>query len=295
MIDTSMQTVFLLLIVFLFIMMLLVSRSITMRFLRNAQPDSLHEGTLWGSIRTSFEKLIRRASVDLFPSELVSLMVLLGVLAYVLAFNFGMASLVSLLFGLVGACLPPLALLLRKNKQAAKFDQQMAEAMPMIASNLRTGLSLRQSILPIREAMGDPIRSELDRFRDDIAKGLSTAEAVSALAERTQSEDMAMFASAVKVQEEHGGSIADVVEQVGVTIRERNELRLMIETKTGTAKISVYVMIFVPIVVGCILCASSEIYLSFYTTPIGFLVIGLCAISMFIGYLIMRKMADIEI
>ncbi|MFR3998792.1 MAG: type II secretion system F family protein [Paratractidigestivibacter faecalis] len=119
--------------------------------------------------------------------------------------------------------------------------------MPLIASNLRAGSSVAQAIGPVAENMSDPIKSEFRRLTSDIRAGTPVPEALDKVADRTGSRDLRLFATAVDISQQTGGSLADITENVGQTVRARVEARKTIKSKTSLNRIESQIMVGLPV------------------------------------------------
>ena len=146
-----------------------------------------------------------------------------------LALGVGPLSLVLLPVSAAGF---PVYLKIRRDSGKKKFEEQLGQAMPLIASNLRAGSSVAQAIGPVAENMSDPIKSEFRRLTSDIRAGTPVPEALDKVADRTGSRDLRLFATAVDISQQTGGSLADITENVGQTVRARVEARKAIRSKT---------------------------------------------------------------
>lgn len=196
---------------------------------------------------------------------------------------------------LAGAAIPPIYLYTARKRNARRFEEQLGQTMPLIAANLKGGAALRQSIMPVAENMDEPVRGEFRLLTDDISRGMPVPEALDKMAERNKSADIKLFASAVRAQQEGGGNLADIVETVGRTIRVRVEIRAEVRSKTAQGRATAMIMCVVPIALAVALAFMNDLYREFYLSPTGMLVLGACAVMELVGYMVCRKMCDIEV
>ena len=117
--------------------------------------------------------------------------------------------------------------------------------MPLIASNMRAGASVAAAITPVAEAMEEPVRGEFGRLAADVKSGTPLAEALDTMAERNTSKDLRLFAIAVRVSQQRGGSLAEITERVGETVRVRTEMRRFI-AKTSLNRFEAYFLSGMP-------------------------------------------------
>lgn len=189
----------------------------------------------------------------------------------------------------------PLYLKVRRDSGKKKFEEQLGQAMPLIASNLRAGSSVAQAIGPVAENMSDPIKSEFRRLTSDIRAGTPVPEALDKVADRTGSRDLRLFATAVDISQQTGGSLADITENVGQTVRARVEARKAIRSKTSLNRIESQIMVGLPVFMMAALLAISPSHREFYSQPSGWALIALAVVLDTLAYLMMRKMGDVKL
>lgn len=201
----------------------------------------------------------------------------------------------SLLLLPVSAAGFPVYLKIRRDSGKKKFEEQLGQAMPLIASNLRAGSSVAQAIGPVAENMSDPIKSEFRRLTSDIRAGTPVPEALDKVADRTGSRDLRLFATAVDISQQTGGSLADITENVGQTVRARVEARKAIKSKTSLNRIESQIMVGLPVFMMAALLAISPSHREFYSQPSGWALIALAVVLDALAYLMMRKMGDVKL
>ena len=200
----------------------------------------------------------------------------------------------SLLLSAAAALAVPLYASTRKRARRRQFEDQLGEVMPLIASNMRAGASVAASITPVAEAMEEPIKGEFGRLASDIKSGTPLADALETMAERNESKDLKLFSIAVKVSQQRGGSLADITERVGETVRARTEMRRFIRAKTSLNRFEAYFLSGMPVFMLMILLTMSETHRAFYATPAGWAVLAVSLILDALGLSIMFKMGDLE-
>lgn len=124
--------------------------------------------------------------------------------------------------------------------------------------------------------------------------GTPMTESLDSLADRVKSTDLKLFSTAVGIQSSQGGSIADITEQVGATIRSRSEIRQLIKARTAMANVSTLVMTGIPVLVFMAIMGISEMHREFYLSVSGMLVLGVCLVMNGLGWLVMKKMSRFE-
>lgn len=247
----------------------------------------------FGKMARYIKNLTEGAGIELLPREVVLLSVLMGVIPFLLFQVLGASFMGALVSALIGFLSMPMILMLQRRRNLSRFEDQLGNAMPLIASNLRAGLTLRQALIPVGENMEDPLRSEFFRVAEEVSSGRSMSQALDDLSDRVESEDLRLFATAVSIQEKQGGSIADIVEQVGSTVRVRLEMRQFVKSKTSMAKSSATVMTIMPLIMFVAIMLISETHRKFYLTTDGMVLILVCVLMGTFGWLVMSKMSKI--
>lgn len=199
-----------------------------------------------------------------------------------------------LLLAVLGTIAPFIAVRALKGRNERRFEEMLGQALPLMASNLRGGMSIRQSILPVAQDMDEPIRSEFAILARDIGTGMPVADAVDKMAERNNNRDLKLLSSAVRAQQKTGGNLAAIVEQVGATVRERVSLRMEVRGKTSQGRATMWIMAVVPPVLLAALWTMNDMYAEFFGGPMGPLVLIACAVMEILGIVVTNKICKIE-
>ena len=278
------------------LVLIMIERTMRLSFRREeSSTRSFEDNTsLVNRLVARVSAMTEGTGIELLPRELILLSTVIGAVLFLGSQVMGVDVSGSLVLGVLGLCGLPVYVFLQRNANAGKFEDQLGSAMPLIASNLRAGLTLRQALVPVAENMKDPIKTEFIRLADEVSSGTPMPTALDSLADRAKSDDLRLFATAVSIQTTQGGSIADITEQVGSTVRTRAEMRQFVKSKTSMATISTLVMTAAPVLVFFAMMGLSEIHRSFYLSPTGMGVLLGCLVLNALGWLIMRAMSKIE-
>ena len=202
--------------------------------------------------------------------------------------------LLGIVMGMNALVVMLLSLSAKKKHSEKRFEELLGQTMPLISANLRGGAMLSQAIRPVAENMDEPIKSEFEQLRRDMDRGMPVDKALDKLAERNNSADLKLFASAVRAQMRTGGSLADIVDSVGSTIQQRCEMRQMVRSRTSQARFTAILMVCVPPALGLVFYIGNDMYREFYSSAMGLVVICICALLEVLGYFIANKMLDIK-
>ena len=247
-----------------------------------------------GKLAAALVSVCEQASPQLSVQEAEIVWAATATLPALIALALGVGPL-SLLLLPVSAAGFPVYLKARRDSGKKKFEEQLGQAMPLIASNLRAGSSVAQAIGPVAENMSDPIKSEFRRLASDIRAGTPVPEALDKVADRTGSRDLRLFATAVDISQQTGGSLADITENVGQTVRARVEARKTIRSKTSLNRIESQIMVGLPVFMMAALLTISPSHREFSSQPSGWALIALAVVLDALAYLMMRKMGDVKL
>jgi tight adherence protein B len=202
----------------------------------------------------------------------------------------------TLMCGVFGATLPFLYLYWRRTKRMAKFQQQLPEALELIARALRAGHAFFVGLKLVGEEFSEPIGPEFKRAFDEVSMGISVPQALQNLADRVDCLDVKFFVTSVSVQRETGGNLAEIVESLGHLIRKRFELYMKVKALSAEGKLSAIILFGLPLVLGLLLYRLNPEYIGLlFTDPIGNTMLMTGATLMTIGAYVTRKMINFQV
>jgi tight adherence protein B len=252
---------------------------------------------------------IARADLRLKPSEFlmiwaastIGVPVLLVLLSpFVSAFG---SPLVWLIGALVGFWLPRFWLGRRKSGRLNAFNKQLPDTITLIANALRAGSSFLQAIeLVVRESR-PPISTEFSRVIREVNLGLPFEQALENMVRRVRSDDLELMATAINIQYQVGGNLAEILDSIAYTIRERVRIKGEIRTLTAQQRLSGYVVGFLPIALAGFLFVAAPGFMdpmfanppAVLGLPAGVVILIFGGFMMFIGFMLIRKIVDIEV
>jgi tight adherence protein B len=252
--------------------------------------------------RQSFAKRVAtdlaRANLKLTVVEFILLVVLIGVVGAVAG-----AFLVRKLWiigavagGLLGFFAPRVFMSYRETKRLHAFNDQLGDTITLLANSLRSGYSLLQSMEMVARELPQPMSEEFTRVTREIGLGLSTQEALDNLLRRIQSDDLDMMITAINIHHEVGGNLSEILDTIGHTIRERVRIKGEIRTLTSMARYSGYLVSILPVAVAGLLFVMNAEYMSrLWEDACGIQMIVASCIGMFSGWIIIRRIVNIDI
>ncbi|GIW22939.1 MAG: secretion system protein [Candidatus Sericytochromatia bacterium] len=184
----------------------------------------------------------------------------------------------------------------KKKQRKQKFEEQFVDALEMISNGVRSGLSLMQALEVVVNEMEDPISYEINLVIQSTRVGVSLANALNNWAERINSPDLDIFVTAVIIQNQTGGNLAEILETLAQTIRERFRIQRQIKTLTAQGVASSYILTGLPIfLIIALMFIQPETMKVLYTTTYGLILSGFIIIMISIGSIMVRKIINIDI
>ncbi|SLK01427.1 type II secretion system F family protein [Arthrobacter sp. P2b] len=203
--------------------------------------------------------------------------------------------LVGLLLALLAPFVGKLVLGFLAGKRRAAFDGQLGDTLQLLSGGLRAGHSILRAIDAAATESQKPTSEEMRRVITETSLGRDLLAALNDTAERMKNEDFVWISQAIQINREVGGNLADVLDQVNETIRERAEIKGHIKALAAEGKFSAYILIAMPFGIVAMLLSVSPSYMnSMFTHPLGWAMIGASFVLMTIGALWMRKIIDLK-
>jgi tight adherence protein B len=252
---------------------------------------------------------IARADLKLKPSEFLMIWVgaTVGIPLVMLLLSPIVKPLGNPLFlligGFVGFLLPRFWLSRRKAGRLGAFNKQLPDTITLIANALRAGSSFLQAIeLVVRESR-PPISTEFGRVIREVNLGLPFDQALENMVRRVRSDDLELMATAISIQHQVGGNLAEILDSIAYTIRERVRIQGEIRTLTAQQRLSGYVVGFLPIgLAGFLFIAAPGFMEPMFDNPpeilglpAGVVILIFGGFMMFMGFMFIRKIVDIEV
>lgn len=239
---------------------------------------------------------LARADISLRGSEFMALSVILVVIGACYGWAVFHNMPVAAVLGLVGGFFPNLYVKYRQKARLLKFDSQIADALIIMSNSLRAGYSFLQAMDMVSREMSPPMSSEFAAAMKEMSLGSPTESALMSMVDRVGSEDLELVVTAVLIQRQIGGNLAEVLDNIAETIRERVKLRQEIKTLTAQGRLSGLIIGVLPVVLAIFLFAVNPEYIRIlFTHPIGKLMIGIALAGEVIGILVIRRIVAIEV
>ena len=252
------------------------------------------ERTYWAE---KLDHQLVKADLPFRGSEFI--IISLGIMLFVMVlfmFLSGGSALMGII-GFVSAYILIYFFVLSKIKRRVKaFNAQLADALVLMASSLRSGYSFMQAIEMLSREMQPPLSEEFYRVLREINLGVTTDEAMNHMADRINSEDLDLVVTAVLIQRQVGGNLTEILDNIAYTIRERVKIKGHIRTLTAQGRLSGLIIGLLPIVVGWIVYLINPAYIyPLFSAPIGNAMLGFAIFIEIIGAMFIRKIVNINV
>lgn len=242
------------------------------------------------------QKLLNQAEVKWTPGALVLMSVACFAIPAYLIYLRTESKIVSLLVGAALCSLPFMFVLIKRAKRFGKFEQSLPDALDLMTSALRVGHSFNAAMgLVTRECTG-PIASEFKICFDEQNFGLETRAALENLTTRVPLQDLKIVVTAILIQRESGGNLAEVLEKTAYVIRQRFRLRKQVMVHTAQGRLTGYILTILPIALGIALYVMNPDMISLlWKREIGIKLLIASGAMLTIGTLIIQKIVRMEV
>lgn len=202
---------------------------------------------------------------------------------------------IGLLMGLLVAELFNIFIREKKNKRLIMINEQLGDAIDMTSGCLRTGYSFLKSLEVAAAQMPLPISKEFGRVVKEVELGATLEKALENLLERVPIDDLQLIVTAVTIQRQIGGNLAEILDNISMTIRERIKLKRELRTVTAQERVSGYIIAVIPVFLIVILTIMDPQYLrELFTNRLGIIMICAAVINEIIGFIIIRKIINVQ-
>ena len=242
---------------------------------------------------------LEQTGVKIRAGEYLLIRLGLGFLMFLVIWAIGqsmIAFLLAAVCGFFGYMLPSVWVSVLRKRRIERIDKQLPEAVTMISNALRAGFAFQHGIDMVSKQMQAPISEEFARNMADLNVGASIEEALQGFLDRVQSEDANMVVTAILIQRQSGGNLAEILETVGETMRERERLTGEIKTMTSQQRFSGMVLSLWPLLLLAVfgIFNGSQVKLLF-TTNVGLMLVAIGCVLQLLGYYTIRRILDIDI
>ncbi len=245
---------------------------------------------------SSLDRLLLKAGIPLNPTAFIIGTIALATIGTLLGLKILPQTITAYGLGILLLILPFIALKVAERNYFNRFQEQLPEALDLLARALRSGHALTSGLEMVATEMDDPIKSEIGAAVDEINLGLTFQEAFENLCARVPSTDLRFFTISVLIQRETGGNIAEILDNISRLIRERIQFARQVKALTAEGRMSAGVLISLPIFLFLYIYFANYTYLSLlWNEELGrFMMFG-AVISQIVGAILIKRIVTIDI
>lgn len=245
---------------------------------------------------STLDRMLVKSNLPVNASVFILLSLSLGLITLLLGIKFSPILLLAIILSILVTCLPFGYLKLAEKTYISKFQDQLPEALDLLARALRSGHAMTSGLEMVSSEMEPPISLEFGAAVDEINLGLTFEEAFENLCERVPSTDLRFFAISVIIQRETGGNVAEILDNISRLIRERIQFKRQVKALTAEGRLSAMVLIGLPIALFAYIFFINHSYLSLlWSDPIGQYMLAGAIVLQILGAFIIKKIVTIEL
>lgn len=250
----------------------------------------------WASRVLNLSLFLEQADITMSPSNFLLVTIGMGALGAVLVPVSGFSFLFAPLAFLALALLPLAWAAFKRSRRKKAFARQLPEAMELVARALRAGHSLGSGFHLVASEMADPIASEFGRCYEEQNLGIPMDQALDGLADRVPNLDLRFFATAVILQRQTGGDLAEVLDKIGYIVRERFKIWGQIQALTGEGRLSGIVLLALPPALFAVMFKLNRDYvMMLFEDPMGKKLLAIAIVMQLLGALVIKKIVNIKV
>jgi len=267
---------------------------------KGALTDWVNKRVEKSSFGDRISRELARADLKFKPGEYIALYVIAVMGVGLITFLIGGRLLVSALIGGgIGALLPRMYVKSNQAKRLTRFNDQLPDMLNLMVNGLRAGFSTLQSMEAVSKELPPPICDEFKRVVQEMQLGIPMEKALANLLRRIPSQDLDFLITAINVQREVGGNLAEIMDVISYTIRERIRIKGDIRALTAQAMYSGRALALMPIGLICILWFLNRSYvMEFFNKGnilCGGIALGTAGVLITVGYFVMTRIANVEV
>lgn len=237
-----------------------------------------------------FREVVEQSGVNVKAYRIVLYSVTLALIVFVVASLLNETALIPLVLAAGMAGTPILYMYRRRSRRLAMFEEQLPNALTMMARALQAGHPFNETIKMIGEEMSDPIGSEFRQVFNDINYGLSSKAAFVSLMTRVPSMSVNTLVIAILIQSESGGRLSEIVTKIAAVIRERFKLNRKVRALSAEGRMSAWILTLLPFVLALVISTTTPSYLpGMIEDPTGRKMIGVSFLFVILGVFWMRR------
>jgi len=247
-------------------------------------------------IATRLKRMLDQADLHITVSRLLMFAAMAGILGALAAVELTASILIAILVGVIAASVPFIHVWWKRKKRFDAFLEHLPDALDLMSRALSAGHAFSESLHMVSAEMPEPIATEFRKTYEEQNLGLSLKLALENLTQRIPLLDLRLCVTAILIQRETGGNLAEILEKVAYTIRERFRIMGDLKTLTTSSRMSAWLLCGLPIFVSIVVTGMNPEYMSIlWKDPRGHVLIAVALVMQVTGMLIVRKILRIKI
>lgn len=252
--------------------------------------------SVFGNYKNKVQKELIKAHILLKGEEFITVSIISSVICILLFGALFKNIAVGIPFGILGWMVPSLIVKAKKKKRVRLINGQLSDAIVLISNSLKAGYSFFQAVEMVSKEMSPPISEEFAQLQKEINLGYTTEQALENLTNRVESDDLGLVIIAVLTQRQIGGNLAEILDNISGTIRDRIKIKGEIRTLTAQGRISGLIISLVPVGLGIVLQLTDPDYMGLlFTNPVGWAILGIGLAMYVVGIYSINKIIKIEV
>ncbi len=256
---------------------------------------SIERSGLFSRYRKNLRKTLLKANILMKPEEFMAFQALafvLGVAVGMLAFG---TNPLVVIVGVMGISVPSVVVRILIKKRLKTINSQLGETLTILSNAMKAGHSFFQAIDAISREMTGPITEEFIKLQKEINFGVNTETALENMVDRVGSEDLELMVTAILIQRQVGGNLAEILDNISSTIRQRIKMKGEIKSLTAQGRMSGLIIGGLPFVLaGMMAFVAPDQLKLLISEPLGFVLIGAAILTESIGLFLVKKIVSIE-
>src|SRR6516225_6594425 len=256
----------------------------------------IHRFLLQWSWATKLQDFIAQSGLTVKPGKILLLGIALGFATYIVAAFFTHFPLAALLLGLLAAALPVLFVVCKRRQRLRQFEERFPEALDLLGRAVRAGHAFTTGLEMISKECPEPLAGEFRTTFEEQNFGLPLRDALLNIAERVPLIDVRFFVTALLIQKETGGNLAEILDGLARVIRDRFRIYREVRVRTAQGRLTAGILIALPIFMGLVMSVMNPHYVGIlFTDPVGPYILIAAAFFQILGSAILWKIIHFEV
>lgn len=242
------------------------------------------------------EKKLRQAGIPILGAESIIIALISAGIAFLIAYMITLDLRIAIIAAVIVPAILWMSVLVKIQNRRNAFTEQLCDCLTTVSNALRAGYSFQQSMDVISKEMEPPISEEFAHVTNDVSMGITLEDALDQMAKRVDSSDFDLVVTAVLIQREVGGNLAQVLDSISDTIAERIRMKREIKALTAQGRMSAAVLLILPFAVGAFMYFfNHDQFIVLFEEEFGRIAIAVAIVMEIIGIFVIRRIVDIEV